>query len=227
MSIRILIIEDEPGTRRLLSRILESSNMTAEEAACGKSGLMAAARRPPDAVILDLGLPDTDGLEIINELRTWSEVPIVVLSGDGQEDVKVECLRAGADDYVTKPFGAEELLARLEAILRRRRSQETGSPSPVVISGPIMIDSAKHRVEVNGEEIHFTPLEFRLLLELAKHSGRVVTQDHLLTQVWGPEYAEDAQNLRVYIGYLRKKLREKWPTELVLTEPHIGYRLAT
>jgi two-component system KDP operon response regulator KdpE len=179
----------------------------------------------PDLVLLDLGLPDMDGTEVVKRLRTWSRVPVLILSARGEERNKVEALDAGADDYLTKPFGFAELLARMRAALRRAARVDAPEES-VLVQGPLRIDLGRRRVELGGEEVHLTPIEFRLLSVLARHAGRVVTHKQLLTEVWGPQSAEETQYLRVYLTHLRRKL-EPDPSRgrIFHNEAGVGYRL--
>lgn len=222
-----LVIDDEPQIRRLLRLVLEAEHYAVVEAATGADGLLAAAQRPPEIVVLDLGLPDLDGVEVLRRLREWSEVPVVVLSVRDREETKIAALDAGGDDYVTKPFSTPELLARLRAARRRAGG---GTEDPVVVGGQgeWEVDLGARRVKVRGVEVRLTPTEYQLLRVLARHVGRVVTHRQLLSEVWGPNVArqEPVQYLRVYIGHLREKLepdpaQPRW----ILTEPGVGYRL--
>ncbi|MCO5297308.1 MAG: response regulator [Fimbriimonadaceae bacterium] len=209
----------------MLRAAMEDTEFKLLEAETGAQGLELAARKNPDVILLDLGLPDLDGAEIIQRVREWSQLPILVLSARGQEGYKVHCLEAGADDYVMKPFGIAELFARLRAALRRAPTSSESIQDPVFEHGHLKVDMSARRIEVHGEEVHLTPLEYRLLCTLIRHAGKVVTHRQLLQEVWGPEYADEAQYLRVYMGYLRKKL-ETGDQKLFLTEPRVGYRLA-
>ena len=221
----IVLIEDGPQVRRFLRATLGSHGYRLHEAETGEDGLIEAASRQPDVVILDLGLPDVDGLQVIRRLREWSKVPIIVLSARGQEGDKVAALDAGADDYVSKPFAVGELLARLRVALRHAAAGESGEPTFTV--GDLTVDQIKRQVRVDGREVHLTPIEYRLLTLLVRHSGRVVSQRQLLKEVWGPGQTEQTHYLRVYMGTLRRKL-EKDPARprYLLTEPGVGYRLA-
>jgi two-component system KDP operon response regulator KdpE len=221
----IVLIEDEPQIRRFLRATLGSHGYRLHEAETGEDGLIEAASRQPDVVILDLGLPDVDGLQVIRRLREWSKVPVIVLSARGQEGDKVAALDAGADDYVSKPFAVGELLARLRVALRHAAAGESGEPTFTV--GDLTVDQIKRQVRVDGREVHLTPIEYRLLTLLVRHSGRVVSQRQLLKEVWGPGQTEQTHYLRVYMGTLRRKL-EKDPARprYLLTEPGVGYRLA-
>jgi len=222
----VVIVEDDPPIRRFLRAALEAEGMTVHEADSGRGGLTAAATRRPDLMILDLGLPDMEGLEVIRELRTWSQVPIVVLSARTREMEKVAALDAGADDYLTKPFGVPELVARLRAHLRR--SQATGGmeSGARVRFGDVTVDLGERRVMKAGEPVRLTPIEYRLLAALIRHAGKVLTHRQLLRDVWGPGHAEDSHYLRIYMAQLRRKL-ETAPTEprYLLTETGVGYRL--
>jgi two-component system KDP operon response regulator KdpE len=221
----IVLIEDEPQIRRFLRATLGSQGYRLHEATTGEDGLIEAATRQPDVVIVDLGLPDIDGLEVIRRLREWSRVPIIVLSARGQERDKVAALDAGADDYVSKPFGVGELQARLRVALRHSATGDSGEPTVTV--GGLRVDQVKRQVLVDGKEVHLTPIEYRLLTTLARHAGRVISQRQLLKDVWGPGQAEQAHYLRVYMGTLRRKLeRDPARPRYLLTEPGVGYRLA-
>lgn len=221
----ILIIEDEPGIRRFLRVTLSSHGYRVAEAACAQDGLRHAAADRPDLLILDLGLPDQDGMEVLKDLRGWSSVPVVVLTARDTEKAKVEALDGGADDYLTKPFGAEELLARIRVALRH--ALRASSPEdPVFVTGGLKVDLAARVVTVDGREVHVTPIEFRLLATLVKHAGKVLTHRQLLNAGWGPEYGFEAHYLRVYMAQLRRKI-EATPAEprYLRTEPGVGYRL--
>ncbi|MGE5178439.1 MAG: response regulator [Bacteroidota bacterium] len=223
----VLVIEDEAPIRRFLRAALESQRYAYAEAETAAEGLAQAATRAPDLVLLDLGLPDQDGLELVRRIREWSSVPILVLTARGRERDKVEALDAGADDYVTKPFSMPELLARMRAALRRRAREGSGDDAAVVDAGDLKIDLGRRRVTARGNEIALTPIEFRLLATLARHSGRVLTHDFLLREVWGPGYTEQHHYLRVYMGQLRHKLeRDPGRPRILLTETGVGYRLA-
>jgi two-component system, OmpR family, KDP operon response regulator KdpE len=221
----VVLIEDEPQIRRFLRATLGSSGYRLHEATSGEDGLVEAATRQPDVVILDLGLPDIDGLQVIRRLREWSTVPIIVLSARGQEGDKVAALDAGADDYVSKPFAVGELLARLRVALRHAAVGESGEPTFTVAG--LRVDQVKRLVQVDGKDVHLTPIEYRLLTTLVRHAGRVVSQRQLLKDVWGPAHTDQAHYLRVYMGTLRRKL-EQDPARprYLLTEPGVGYRLA-
>ena len=221
----VVLIEDEPQIRRFLRATLGSSGYRLYEATSGEDGLVEAATRQPDVVILDLGLPDIDGLQVIRRLREWSKVPIIVLSARGQEGDKVAALDAGADDYVSKPFAVGELLARLRVALRHAAVGESGEPTFTVAG--LRVDQVKRLVQVDGKDVHLTPIEYRLLTTLVRHAGRVLSQRQLLKEVWGPAHTDQAHYLRVYMGTLRRKLeRDPARPRYLLTEPGVGYRLA-
>jgi two-component system KDP operon response regulator KdpE len=219
---RVLVVDDEPQIRRALRTALTAHGYAVETAEDGRTGLEAIAAWAPDAVVLDLVMPGLDGFEVLRQTRTWSDVPVIVLSARGQEPDKVAALDGGADDYLTKPFGMRELLARLRAVLRR-----AGAPADLVVRvGEVAIDLARHVVTRSGVEIHLTPTEYDLLRTLARDVDKVLTHRQILERVWGGYAAENAQQLRVYINYLRRKL-EADPTrpQLIVTEPGVGYRL--
>ena len=220
-----LVIDDEVQIRRFLRAGFELENITVQEAATGGEGIRVATLKPVDLVIVDLGLPDMDGAEVVERLRSWSTVPIIVLSVRSSEDEKVRLLELGADDYVVKPFGMAELMARARAALRRQSRGSAGEP--IVRVGPLSIDLAQRSVFVGEERIQLSPKEYRLLQVLAQHAGNVVTHQHLLTEVWGVTHLEDAHYLRIFIRKVRKKI-EKDPTrpEILVTELGVGYRLA-
>ena len=219
---RVLVIDDEPSILRALRINLTARNYEVSTASDGASGLAAVSRERPDAVILDLGLPDMDGTEVIHGVRGWSTTPIIVLSVWGAEPQKVAALDAGADDYVTKPFGMDELLARLRAAVRR------GAPAPdepVVTTPDFTVDLAAKRVSRDGVDVRLTPTEWQLLEILARSRGRLITQKQLLQDVWGPSYGSESNYLRVYIAQLRRKLEpEPSRPRYLLTEPGMGYR---
>jgi two-component system, OmpR family, KDP operon response regulator KdpE len=219
---RVLVVDDEPQIIRGLRVILTNAGYRVEEATTKKEALDAVSVRPPDAIVLDLVLPDGNGVEVCKDIRRWSQVPIVVLSAVGDEQEKVRALDAGADDYVTKPFGREELLARMRAVLRRR-SEDAGSTVRV---GELEVDLADRAVRRDGVEVHLTPIEFDLLSRLAEHPGRLVTHRQLLQEVWGPGYEDETHYLRVHFAHVRSKI-EPDPSNprYVITEPGVGYRL--
>ena len=218
----ILIVDDEIQIRRLLRLALESVGYKVYEADRGQAGLSEAAHRRPDVVILDLGLPDMDGLEVLKRLREWSQIPVLILSVREGPDDKIAALDRGADDYLTKPFDTGELLARLRALLRRTQS---GEEAPVLVFQELELDLAAHLVKVHQKEVQLTPTEYAILKQLAVHAGKVVTQRQLLREVWGPQAEEQAQYLRVYMTHLRKKLTTAGLTTIeIRTEKGIGYR---
>jgi two-component system KDP operon response regulator KdpE len=223
---RILLIEDDPQMRRFLRVTLQSRNYDLIESSTGEDGLAQAATRNPDAILLDLGLPDIDGLEVTRRLREWSGVPIIVLSARGQENDKIKTLDAGADDYLTKPFGAGELLARIRVALRHRAAQQNGQEESVFVYDNLRVDLVKRHVYLNEQEMHLTPTEYRLLTALIRHAGKVVTHGQLLKEVWGPAQTNEVQYLRVHMTHLRHKL-ESDPARprFLINEPGIGYRL--
>jgi two-component system KDP operon response regulator KdpE len=221
----VLLVEDEKQMRRLVTISLKANDYDVVEAESAEEGVKQAAAYTPDLVLLDLGLPDTDGFSVIRRIREWSTMPIIVISASGQEEKKVRALDEGADDYLTKPFGAAELLARIRVALRHA-ARGPDSTSIVKIGDEIQIDLVKRVVLVGAEEVHLTPIEYKLVTTLAKHAGMVMTHRHLLEQVWGPGHAHQMQYLRVYMTQLRHKL-EKNPARprFLLTEPGVGYRL--
>jgi two-component system, OmpR family, KDP operon response regulator KdpE len=218
----VLVIDDEAAIRRLLRAALEPQNYQVFEAETGQLGLQEAVGRRPDVVILDLGLPDMDGLTVLKRLREWSQAPVLVLSVRDREGDKVAALDNGADDYLTKPFGTAELLARLRVIQRRAPG---GPDEPVHIIGDLQMDLAAHVVKVKDHEISLTATEYALLRVLVQHAGKVVTHKQLLRSVWGPNAETQSQYLRVYITHLRKKLETATTGKLIQTETGIGYRL--
>jgi len=221
---RILVVDDEAPIRRFLRVALEAEGHAVIEAATAREAIAATARESPGLVILDLGLPDADGIAVLREIRGWSAVPVLILSVRSDEAGKVEALDAGAQDYVAKPFGVKELLARVRSLLRDRAA---AAPASVIQVGELRIDAADHSAALAGQPLHLTRKEFDLLWMLAGNRGRLVTQDMILKTLWGPAHVEDAQYLRVYIGQLRRKLGDdatnpRW----IFTEPGVGYRLA-
>ncbi len=225
MSDTILVVEDTPAIGRALRAALEARGYRVVVAMNGQQGIDAAATSDPAAVILDLGLPDMDGADVCSRIRSWSDVPIIVLTVEDSEARKVTTLDVGADDYVTKPFSTPELLARLRVALRRRRSPDGTPAEPVLRVGDLVVDVPHHRVEVDGREVELTPKEFAFLALLARHPGRVLTHRAILQEVWGPEYGSETQYLRVYASQLRKKLGEDPSAPRLVTEPGVGYRL--
>ncbi|MCX6909351.1 MAG: response regulator [Verrucomicrobia bacterium] len=218
----VLVIDDETAIRRLLRAALEPQHYQVCEAENGQLGLQEAVARRPDAIILDLGLPDMDGVTVLKRLREWSQAAVLVLSVRDRETDKVAALDNGADDYLTKPFGTAELLARLRVIQRR---SPNASETPVHVIGPLQVDLAAHQVKVHGREASLTATEFALLRVLVQHAGKVVTHKHLLRSVWGPNAEGQSQYLRVYFTHLRKKLETDATGKLIQNEPGIGYRL--
>ncbi len=223
-SARILVIDDEVPIRRFLRIALQAEGHQVLEAGTAREGIAAVARESPGLVVLDLGLPDADGTAVLHEIRGWSQVPVLVLSVRSDELGKVEALDAGAQDYVVKPFGVKEFLARVRSLLRDRSGE--GAP-PVLTIGGLTIDAAAHGAALDGQSIHLTRREFDLLWMLASHRGRLVTQEMILKTIWGPAHTEDSQYLRVYIRQLRRKLGDDATNpRYIFTEPGIGYRIA-
>jgi two-component system, OmpR family, KDP operon response regulator KdpE len=223
----ILVIDDEPQILRALHTILVAKQFRVTTASRGNEGLTLAAAQPPDVIILDLSLPDMSGFEVTERLREWTQVPIIVLSVRDSENDKVTALEKGADDYLTKPFGIEELLARIRVALKHS-AQAMGSGQQIISAGPIQVDLTGHTVTRSGEEVKLTATEFKLLAYLAANAGRVLTHQAILTHVWDNTYADHIEYLRVYIGQLRKKLEENpEQPEYILTEPGVGYRFMT
>lgn len=222
----VLVIEDEPQIRRFLRATLLANGYRLLEAATAQEGLIQAATGQPELVILDLGLPDLDGLEVMRQLREWTAMPIIVLSARGQEAAKVTALDAGADDYLTKPFGVSELLARMRVALRHatRTAQDPGDP--VFTVGGLRVDLPRRQVSIAEQPVHLTPIEYRLLSTLVRHAGKVITHRQLLQEVWGPGYVHETHYLRVYMGQLRHKLEaDPARPRYLVTEPGVGYRL--
>ena len=221
-----VVVEDEPQIRRFVRAALESESWRVMEAGTLKDGLSEAATRRPDLVVLDLALPDGDGIELVRSMRAWSSSPILVLSARGEEKDKIRALDAGADDYLTKPFGIGELLARVRALARRRG--RTDAAEPVFRAGDIEVDFASRIVKRAGQPVHLTPIEYRLLTLLATNAGRVLTHRQILREVWGPSHVEHEHYTRIYMGHLRRKL-EADPAQprYLLTETAVGYRLVT
>lgn len=222
----VLLIEDEVPMRRFLRVALASESYRLVEAGTARDGLAEAASRNPDLILLDLGLPDADGIDVTRRLREWSTRPIIVLSARGQERDKIDALDAGADDYLTKPFSVPELLARMRVALRHAARGPSSAEEPVFTTGQLSIDRARRIVTVRGQAVHLTPTEYRLLLALAKHAGRVLTHRHLLREVWGPGRVGEDHYLRVYMAQLRAKIElDPARPEYLRTEPGVGYRL--
>jgi two-component system KDP operon response regulator KdpE len=222
----ILVIEDEPQMQRFLRIVLQGQGYSFIEAQTGQEGLVQAATRSPDIILLDLGLPDIDGLEVTRRLREWSDIPIIVLSAREQEQDKIKALDAGADDYLTKPFSAGELLARIRVAIRHKVMRQSATGEPVFILDNLRVDMSLRQVFLNEQEVHLTPIEYKLLTLLIQNAGKVVTHSQLLKEVWGPSYSKETQYLRVYMTQLRHKL-ESDPARprFLINEPGIGYRL--
>ena len=223
--IRVLVVDDEAAILRFLKPALEANNYEIISTGTVAESTRRIAAETPDIVVLDLGLPDGDGKDVIRQVREWSSVPIVVLSARDREAEKIEALDLGADDFVNKPFGVGELLARMRTALRHHMQRE--AQTPVLKTGDLEIDSVRHRVMRGGSEVKLTPKEFELLSFLARHAGKVVTHRQILTAIWGPAHAADTQYLRVYIGQLRQKVEtDPGDPRIIITEPGIGYRIA-
>ena len=220
---RVLVCDDEPQILRALRVILRDAGYEAITAASGEEALDRAAVKPPAAAILDLMLPDLDGVEVTKRLREWSEMPIIVLSAVGEEEAKVRALAAGADDYVTKPFGPPELVARLEAVLRRARPEVS---EPLIEADGLEVDLVARVVRRDGEQVHLTPTEFELLRTLAQNHGRLMTHRALLVEVWGVEYEDDVQVLRVHLANLRRKIEPPEGPRYIHTDAGVGYRFS-
>jgi two-component system KDP operon response regulator KdpE len=222
---RILVVDDEPQITRVLRRSLTSHGYDVRVAADGLAALQTFGDWPPDLVVTDLSMPQTDGLQLCRNLRAISQVPVIVLSVRGEEKTKVQALDAGADDYVTKPFGMDELLARIRAALRRAAAAKTEEAAPVLEVGDFRVDLENRSVAVKGAEVHLTPKEYDLMVYLVSHPGKVLTHRTLLASIWGGESSEQTEYLRVFVGQLRKKVEpEPAAPRYILTEPWIGYR---
>jgi two-component system, OmpR family, KDP operon response regulator KdpE len=225
VSEHVLVVDDEPQILRALRVILRNAGYDVDTAETKSEALDAVSVRPPDAMVLDLVLPDGSGVEVCTEVRRWSNLPIIVLSAVGDEREKVRALDVGADDYITKPFGTEELLARLRAVMRRAGDERE---EPLVTVGNLSIDLADRRVSRDGEDVHLTPIEFDILRELARHVGKLVTQRQLLQAVWGPGYDLETHYLRVHVAHIRAKIEaDASNPRYVITEPGVGYRLVS
>ena len=221
---RVLVVDDEPQIRRSLRVALRANGYEVEEAATGGAALEQVATRPPALVILDLSLPDLDGVEVCRRLREWTQLPVIILSANGEDEAKVRALDEGADDYVTKPFSVLELLARMRVAVRRA-ARATETAAVVIHAGDLEIDLSRRLVLRSGEEVHLTPTEYGVLRYLAEHAGRVVTHGQLLRSVMGPGYEDAVGSLRVYVASLRKKLEaDASQPHLITTEPGVGYR---
>jgi two-component system KDP operon response regulator KdpE len=226
--IRMLIIEDEPQMQKFLGASLEAEGYRVIEAGTGKEGIELARTHNPDLFLLDLGLPDVDGMEVTKEIRAFSAKPIIVISARGQEEDKVKALDVGADDYLTKPFGTSELMARIRVALRHASRAKEESNEPVLALGDLVIDLDRRRVTSSGNEVHLTPNEYKLFAYLMKHAGKVLTHRQLLKEVWGAAYASQTHYLRVYMVQLRHKLEvDPARPRYLVTEPGVGYRLKT
>jgi two-component system, OmpR family, KDP operon response regulator KdpE len=226
--VTVLLIEDEPEIRRFLRTTLPAHGFRLYEATTGKDGLTEAQARNPDLILLDLGLPDLEGSEVIRQVREWTATPIIVLSARDQEQVKVAALDLGADDYVTKPFGIDELLARMRAALRHASRSAADVGEPVFTLGDLKVDLGRRQVFVSAKEIHLTPIEYKLLTTLIRYAGKVMTHRQLLKEVWGPLHVEEGHYLRVYMRQLRNKLeRNPAHPRYLVTELGVGYRLRT
>jgi len=223
----VVLIEDEPQIRRFLRATLTGQGYRLFEATTGADGIIEVGSRQPDVVIIDLGLPDMDGLEVIRRLREWTAVPIIVLSARGQERDKVTALDAGADDYVSKPFGAGEVLARIRVALRHTAGASHEADEAAFKIGELHVDLLRRHVAVGAAEVRLTPIEYKLLTTLIRHAGKVVTHQQLLREVWGPTHTDQAHYVRIYMAHLRHKLEaEPARPRYLLTEPGVGYRLA-
>lgn len=222
----VVVIEDDPQMRRFLRTGLRAQGFQVFEAENGRRGLVEAGTRKPDLIVVDLGLPDMDGVEVVAALRRWTTLPIIILSARSTEQHKIEALDAGADDYLTKPFGLGELLARIRVALRHSAQNPQGAQSEVFTTGNLSVDLQKRLVSVDGCPVHLTPIQYRLLSVLVKHAGKVLTHRQILNDVWGPAYVDNAHYLRIYMSQLRQKL-EADPTRprYLLTESGVGYRL--
>ena len=224
----VLVVEDEPQMRRFLRATLETHEYRMIDATTAQQALAEAVTRNPDVILLDLGLPDLDGVEVLARLREWSEVPVIVVSARDQEEQKIRALDAGADDYLTKPFGAGELLARIRVALRHAVGQGKGADEPLFRVGDLEVDLAKRLVHVAGRAVHLTPTEYKLLSVLIRSGGRVMTHGHLLKKVWGTAFGEHTHYLRVFMAQLRHKLEaDPARPQYLLTEPGVGYRIRT
>ncbi len=222
----VLIVEDEAQMRRFLRTALAAQGYRVVEAENAREATVAATTRSPELILLDLGLPDADGIDLTRKIREWSPTPIIVISARGREDDKVAALDAGADDYLTKPFSVNELLARIRVALRHAAATGTGDGSPVIEVGTLRIDQARREVTVGERDVHLTPIEYRLLLVLARNAGRVLTHRQILKEVWGPPYVGETHYLRVFMTQLRRKIeRDPSRPRLLVTEQGVGYRL--
>ena len=222
---RVLLVDDEAAILRFLKPTLEANNYELVAAGTVAEALKRAAADAPDIVVLDLGLPDGDGKDVIRRVREWSDIPIIVLSARDRESEKIEALDLGADDFVNKPFGVGELLARMRTALRHR--MQRNAETPILKLGTLEVDNVRHWVRRSGQDVKLTPKEFELLSFLSRHAGKVLTHRQILTAVWGPAHTEDTQYLRVYIGHLRQKIEDRPDDpQIIVTEPGVGYRIA-
>jgi two-component system KDP operon response regulator KdpE len=222
----VLVVEDEKQVRRFLRAALEAQDYRVVEAASAKEAVVVATTQNPEVVLLDLGLPDGDGIDLARRIREWSRVPIIVLSARGREGDKVAALDAGADDYLTKPFGVNELLARIRVALRHAAETAAGEAPARIEIGPLRIDLESREVTARGESVHLTPIEYRLLVHLARNAGRVLTHRQILKEVWGPPYVEETHYLRVFMAQLRRKIEiDPARPRCLVTEQGVGYRL--
>ncbi|MEQ1620092.1 MAG: response regulator [Methylococcales bacterium] len=222
----VIVIEDDPPIRRFLRTSLSTQGFTVFEADSGKQGIIEAGIRKPDLVILDLGLPDMDGVDVIKAIRRWSKLPIIILSARSSEQQKIDALDAGADDYLTKPFGFGELLARIRVALRHSINPQELSQTGEFATANLKVNLHNRVVSIDDQEIHLTPIQYRLLTVLIKNAGRVLTQQQILKEVWGPSYQENAHYLRIYMSQLRQKLEaDPAQPKFLLTESGVGYRL--
>lgn len=222
----VVLIEDDPPIRRFLRTSLIAQGFEVHEADCGQRGLVEAGSRKPDLIVLDLGLPDMDGVDLVKQIRAWTAVPVIVLSARSAEQSKIDALDAGADDYLTKPFGLGELLARIRVALRHAAGNPDAAQAGVFTTGNLRVDLQNRRVEIDGREVRLTPIQYRLLAVLVKHAGKVLTHRQILNEVWGPSHTENSHYLRIYMSQLRQKLEEE-PAKprYLLTESGVGYRL--
>jgi two-component system KDP operon response regulator KdpE len=222
----VLVVEDEPQMQRFLRASLTSHGFRVLEASSGAGAIVEATTHNPNLVLLDLGLPDVDGIDLTRRLREWSRVPIIVISARGREEDKVEALDAGADDYLTKPFGVNELLARIRVAFRHAEQASSDKPTPIIDIGGLHLDLDKREVLVDGKEVHLTPIEYKLLVLLAKNAGKVLSHRQILKEVWGPAYAGQSHYVRVRMAELRKKIEtDAGRPKLFVTEPGVGYRI--
>jgi two-component system KDP operon response regulator KdpE len=224
---QILVVDDEISIQRLVGASLRQAGYQVVLAVDGEQGIRLAEQNPPNLIILDIAMPKVDGYEVCRRVREWSQVPIIMLSGKRDEEDKVTCLKLGADDYLVKPFGVQELLARVEAVLRRSRLSDLVPDEPIFETGELQIQFPQHLVKMDGQQIKLTPVEFNLLRQLVLNRGKVLTHRMLLQQVWGPEYADEREYVRVFVNRLRRKLRDDSEApRYIRTEPGVGYSFA-